>query len=103
MRASRQHRTRPQTPASRQLAQRLKIFSDCNKERLNDDAFGSSTGYATGCEAFAKGTEKSNNFVGELSGWRASHRSAAALASLRFLALAETVRLCSALRVLVPA
>jgi hypothetical protein len=114
MRASRQHRIRPQTPAVRQFAQRLKIFSDYNKERLNDDAFGKfippavallgfcgapwtlatymvagqgtpdqfpATGYATACEAVAKDTEKSNNLVGKLSVWRASHQPAAALAT----------------------
>jgi len=79
MRASRQHRTRPQTPASRQFARRPKIFSDCNKKRLNDDTFlASTTGYVAACETVAKGTKKSNNLAGNLTGWRASHRPAAA-------------------------
>jgi hypothetical protein len=79
MRASRQHRTRPQTPASRQFGRRLKIFSDCKQKAAERRyIFGKYNGLRRGLETVAKGTEKSNNLAGNLTGWRASHRPAAA-------------------------
>jgi hypothetical protein len=63
-------------PSIRAKAQNLLRLQQKAAERRY--IFGKYNGYVAACETVAKGTEKPNNLAGNLTGWRASHRPAAA-------------------------